>query len=46
MEWKKLSQLVERKICYGIVQPGKGKNGNIPVIKVNNIISGLKSRLI
>lgn len=43
MEWKKLSQLVERKICYGIVQPGKGKNGNIPVIKVNNIISGLKS---
>lgn len=43
MEWKKLSQLVERKICYGIVQPGKGKNGNIPLIKVNNIISGLKS---
>lgn len=43
MEWKKLSQLVERKICYGIVQPGKGKNGHIPVIKVNNIISGLKS---
>ena len=43
MEWKKLSQLVERKICYGIVQPWKGKNGNIPVIKVNNIISGLKS---
>ena len=41
-EWKKLSDLVERKICYGIVQPGN-KAGNVPIIKVNNIIAGLNT---
>ena len=41
-EWKKLSDLVERKICYGIVQPGN-KVGNVPIIKVNNIIAGLNT---
>lgn len=41
-EWKELSKLVERKIGYGIVQPGN-TGGNVPVIKVNNIINGLVS---
>ena len=41
-EWKNLSELVERKIGYGIVQPGT-MGGNVPVIKVNNIINGLIS---
>lgn len=41
-EWKTLSDIVERKICYGIVQPGN-KGGNVPVIKVNNMIAGLNS---
>ena len=38
-----LGSLVNRKIGYGIVQPGESIDGGIPVIKVNNIISGLKS---
>ena len=38
-----LGSLVKRKIGYGIVQPGASINGGVPVIKVNNIISGLKS---
>lgn len=43
-EWKeyKLGELTERKIGYGIVQPGEHVPNGIPVIKVNNIISGLK----
>lgn len=35
--------MVKRKICYGIVQPGQSVTDGIPVIKVNNLISGLKS---
>ena len=35
--------LVNRKIGYGIVQPGASLNDGVPVIKVNNIISGLNS---
>ena len=38
-----LGSLVKRKIGYGIVQPGASVKGGVPVIKVNNIISGLKS---
>ena len=38
-----LGSLVKRKIGYGIVQPGASVRGGVPVIKVNNIISGLKS---
>lgn len=43
-EWKeyKLGELTERKIGYGIVQPGEHVPNGIPIIKVNNIISGLK----
>ena len=40
-----LGELTERKIGYGIVQPGESTIGGVPVIKVNNIISGLKSIL-
>ena len=43
MEELILGELTERKIGYGIVQPGESTIGGIPVIKVNNIISGLKS---
>ena len=43
MEELILGGLTERKIGYGIVQPGESIIGGIPVIKVNNIISGLKS---
>lgn len=39
-----LESLVNRKIGYGIVQPGESIKGGIPVIKVNNIISGLKDK--
>lgn len=42
-DWKSLGALVDRKIGYGIVQPGANITDGIPVIKVNNIISGLKS---
>ncbi|MBE6255600.1 MAG: restriction endonuclease subunit S [Prevotella sp.] len=43
-EWKeyKLGTLTDRKIGYGIVQPGASVFGGVPVIKVNNIISGLR----
>lgn len=42
-EWRQLGALVERKIGYGIVQPGSNQKQGIPIIKVNNIISRLKS---
>lgn len=42
MEWKELQSLVDRKIGYGVVQPGASVRNGVPVIKVNNIISGLK----
>ena len=44
MEWKevRLDSLVNRKICYGIVQPGISPESGIPVIKVNNIVKGLR----
>ncbi len=43
-EWKevRLDSLVNRKICYGIVQPGFSPESGIPVIKVNNIVKGLR----
>lgn len=41
MEWKELQTLVKRKIGYGIVQPGPSVQKGVPIIKVNNIISGL-----
>ena len=43
-EWKeyRLGELTDRKIGYGIVQPGENIQNGIPIIKVNNIISGLK----
>lgn len=41
MEYRELGSLVDRKIGYGIVQPGQSVSGGVPVIKVNNIISGL-----
>ena len=45
MEWKEveLGSLVRRKIGYGIVQPGASPSEGVPLIKVNNIISGLTS---
>ena len=43
MEELILGELTERKIGYGIVQPGESTIGGVPVIKVNNIISGLNS---
>ena len=43
MEELILGELTERKIGYGIVQPGECIIGGVPVIKVNNIISGLKN---
>lgn len=42
-EFRQLGTLVERKIGYGIVQPGPNQKNGTPIIKVNNIISGLKS---
>lgn len=42
-EYYKLGTLVERKIGYGIVQPGSNQKQGTPIIKVKNIISGLKS---
>ena len=41
MEWKELQTLVKRNIGYGIVQPGPSVPKGVPIIKVNNIISGL-----
>lgn len=41
--YKTLSSLVNRKIGYGIVQPGDSVPNGIPVIKVFNILAGLKS---
>lgn len=43
MEEVKLGTLTNRKIGYGIVQPGDSVTNGIPVIKVNNIISGLRN---
>lgn len=43
MEFRLLGSLVERKIGYGIVQPGQSVAGGVPVIKVNNLITGLTS---
>lgn len=42
-EYRPLKSLVRRKIGYGIVQPGKDNVGEVHLIKVNNIISGLKN---
>ena len=43
MEYRLLGSLVDRKIGYGIVQPGQSIDGGVPVIKVNNLIAGLIS---
>ena len=43
MEYRNLGTLVDRKIGYGIVQPGQSVSDGVPVIKVNNLISGLRS---
>ena len=43
MEFRNLGSLVDRKIGYGIVQPGQSVSDGVPVIKVNNLISGLRS---
>lgn len=43
MEVVKLGTLTNRKIGYGIVQPGDSVPHGVPVIKVNNIISGLNN---
>ena len=42
MEYRPLGTMVKRKIGYGIVQPGQSISDGVPVIKVNNLISGLK----
>ena len=44
MEYKALGSLVDRKIGYGIVQPGQNILHGVPVIKVNNLIDGLHSK--
>ena len=43
INYKALSSLVNRKIGYGIVQPGDSVPNGVPVIKVFNILAGLKS---
>ncbi len=43
MDYKPLGSMVSRKIGYGIVQPGQSIPNGVPVIKVNNLISGLRS---
>ena len=43
MEVVKLGTLTSRKIGYGIVQPGENRVNGVPVIKVNNLISGLRN---
>lgn len=42
MDYQPLGSMVNRKIGYGIVQPGQSITNGVPVIKVNNLISGLK----
>ncbi len=42
MVYRPLGTMVRRKIGYGIVQPGQSIADGVPVIKVNNLISGLK----
>lgn len=44
MEYKTLGSLVDRKIGYGIVQPGQNILDGVPIIKVNNLITGLHSK--
>lgn len=44
MDYRSLGSLVERKIGYGIVQPGQSVPNGVPVVKVNNLISGLRSK--
>ena len=44
MDYRSLGSLVERKIGYGIVQPGQSIPNGVPVVKVNNLISGLRSK--
>ena len=44
MDYKALGSLVDRKIGYGIVQPGQNILDGVPVIKVNNLITGLHSK--
>lgn len=44
MGYKALGSLVDRKIGYGIVQPGQNILHGVPVIKVNNLIDGLHSK--
>lgn len=39
-----MGSLVDRKIGYGIVQPGQNILHGVPVIKVNNLIAGLHSK--
>lgn len=43
MELKTLGNIVNRKIGYGVVQPGSPVLGGVPIVKVKDIISGLKS---
>ncbi len=43
MQEVKLGTLTNRKIGYGIVQPGNSVTNGVPVIKVNNILSGLRN---
>ena len=43
MEEVKLGTLTNRKIGYGIVQPGASVPNGVPVIKVNNVVSGLRN---
>lgn len=42
MEVVKLGTLTNRRIGYGIVQPGASVSNGVPVIKVNNVVSGLR----
>ena len=42
MEEVRLGTLTNRKIGYGIVQPGASVPNGIPVIKVNNVVKGLR----
>lgn len=41
-EWI-LGDLTQRKIGYGIVQPGEHIKNGVPVVKVNNLVSGLRN---
>ncbi|WP_167511407.1 restriction endonuclease subunit S [Pseudobutyrivibrio xylanivorans] len=42
-DYRTLSSLVNRKIGYGIVQPGASVVGGVPIVKVFNVIAGLNS---